>query len=363
MPTLCSPTQIRSSKSGVPAENSRLEELAQTAIRLAALGPELAALARALEEQARTQSIQAERAAATMEQLTASVTSATGQLRGAAAQVGTALGTVGRIADQTKILSLNASIEAVRAGTSGRAFGVVAEEVKRLADDAGATTRLIETRVEEMHASIDRVGRIVGDGGARNVDSAETIAAVEHEVQGMSRSAGTQLDSARQVHGLGDEVNSLTEALLTGIGTFRFAAHRRAEEAVLDLAQTLAERPLERAGVERALARWMGEHSAFELAYCTDASGRQCRRQSLPPRRCDRPRFCRLRPELGCASVVPAGRRRGNGDVHEPVPVDGDGRLLLHRGGAVARCDGKPARCASGRRQFPAPAQRGVSCA
>lgn len=286
MPSSSPALSLRPLKPAVAADHNRLEELAQTAVRLAALGPQLAALARALEEQARTQSTQAERAAATMSQLTAAVTAATGQLRGSAAQVGTALGTVARIADQTKILSLNASIEAVRAGVSGRAFAVVAEEVKRLADDAGATTRLIENRVGEMHASIDHVGTIVGDGKVGGSASAETIAAVEHEVQGMNRSASTQLESARRVHGLGDEVNSLTEALLTGIGTFRFAAHRRAEAALQELARALAERPLERHSVEQALTDWLVEQAPFELAYCTDAAGRQfvdnlCRRGDM----------------------------------------------------------------------------------
>ncbi|MFT3830928.1 MAG: methyl-accepting chemotaxis protein [Opitutaceae bacterium] len=261
-----------------------MEAIAQTAVQLAALGPQLAALAEALEEQARSQAGQADRAASTMEQLTGAVTSATDQLRGAAAQVGKALGTVARIADQTKIISLNASIEAVRAGASGRAFGVVAEEVKRLADDAGGTTRVIEARVGEMHASIDRVGRIVSDETATNGDSAETIAAVEREVQGVSRSAGVQLASARRVHGLGDEVNALTEALLTQIGVFRFAAHRRAEEALLELAHMLAEQPLRRDVVERELSAWLRANSPFELAYCTDEVGRQfvdniCRRE------------------------------------------------------------------------------------
>ncbi len=280
MPTLIAPVPARSSSFSARTEDRRLEAIAQSAVKLAALGPQLAELARMLEEQAQKQSGRAKRAASTMEGLSAAVAAATGQLRGAAAQVAAALGTVARIADQTKILSLNASIEAVRAGVNGRAFGVVAEEVKRLADDAGATTRLIESRVGEMHASIAQVGAVVGEtASARTVGGlaggGETIAAVEHEVQGMTRSAGEQLGSARRVHGLGDEVNALTESLLLDIGRFRFPAHRRAEEALEELAEELAGMRLERFAVERALSRWLVDQPPFELAYCTDASGHQ----------------------------------------------------------------------------------------
>lgn len=272
---LCATSQARHRAPVVRSELSRLEEIAQTAVRLAALGPQLAALARTLEEQAQGQAGQADRAVSTMQQLTAAVTTATSELRSAAAQTGTALGTVARIADQTKILSLNASIEAVRAGANGRAFAVVAEEVKRLADDAGTTTRLIETRVEEMHASIERVGTVVGDHEAAGGEAGASIAGAEREVLGMSRSAGAQLDSARQVHGLGDQVNSLTEMLLTEVGTFRFAAHRRAEEVVLAVAQELMAGSPDRASIERLLGRWLCEQAPFELVYCTDAAGRQ----------------------------------------------------------------------------------------
>ena len=190
MPMLCETEPTSAPAPTARTAGSRLEAIAQTAVRLAALGPELAALARDLEAQAQKQAGQADRAAATMGLLTEAVTAATGELRGAAAQVGTALGTVARIAEQTKIISLNASIEAARAGTSGLAFGVVAEEVKRLAGDTGATTHTIESRVGEMHASIGRMGCLVGDRKGGAAGTAATIADVEREVLGMNRSAG-----------------------------------------------------------------------------------------------------------------------------------------------------------------------------
>lgn len=107
-----------------------------------------------------------------------------------ASNINSVLVTITKVADQTNILSLNAAIEAEKAGDAGRGFSVVATEIRRLADQTSVSTWDIEQMVKEMQSAVsasvmgmdkfsEEIRRSVGE--VRQV--AEQLSSVMDQVQ------------------------------------------------------------------------------------------------------------------------------------------------------------------------------------
>jgi methyl-accepting chemotaxis protein WspA len=77
-----------------------------------------------------------------------------GVLNETASNINQVVTTITKVADQTNLLSLNAAIEAEKAGEHGRGFAVVATEIRRLADQTAIASYDIEQLVKEMQSAV-----------------------------------------------------------------------------------------------------------------------------------------------------------------------------------------------------------------
>ena len=111
--------------------------------------------------------------------------------------------TITKVADQTNLLSLNAAIEAEKAGEYGRGFAVVATEIRRLADQTAVATYDIEQTVKEIQSAVA--------AGVMGMDKfSEEVRRGMHEVQ----QVGGQLSQViQQVQALAPRVESVNDGM------------------------------------------------------------------------------------------------------------------------------------------------------
>jgi methyl-accepting chemotaxis protein len=114
-------------------------------------------------------------------------------------QIGAVLDIVSELAEQTNILSINASIEAAGAGEAGKRFAVVAEEIRKLADRVGGSTKEIRKLIEDVRMSVNTTV-MTTESGSKAVDvGSEQLADVAVAFKQIAALVGTTTDAAREI--------------------------------------------------------------------------------------------------------------------------------------------------------------------
>ena len=93
------------------------------------------------------------------------------------------LSAIRHIADQSKMLGLNAAIEAARAGELGRGFAVVAEEIRRLSENSSSSTKQVAAILTKISANIDKINSEAQETNAVSQEQAAATQEIAASVQ------------------------------------------------------------------------------------------------------------------------------------------------------------------------------------
>lgn len=170
-------------------------------------------------------------------------------------QIGEIIATVNGIAEQSKLLALNASIEAARAGEEGRGFNVVAQEVRQLAEQSQEATRRITGILNEIQQATN-TAVMVTEEGSKEADTGMVL--VEQAGAALQTLSNT-IDIAAQAS---NQIAASTQQQTSGMGQLAAAmtsmkqataqsaiSIRQAELSAQELAETARE-------LEEVIARY-----------------------------------------------------------------------------------------------------------
>jgi methyl-accepting chemotaxis protein len=139
--------------------------------------------------------------------------------------------TVNEIAEQTKLLALNASIEAARAGEEGKGFAVVATQVRELANQSKAAAGNIASLISDTQRSLQSVVDRIEQGGRRSNETATMVTTMADQFEQIVAAFGQTADAMTQIAGGARQQEEGIVELVAGLTQIESASKETAASA------------------------------------------------------------------------------------------------------------------------------------
>ena len=155
-------------------------------------------------------------------------------------QIGGLVDVINELAEQTNILAINANIEAAGAGESGRRFGVVADEIRKLADRVGGSARQTRSMVDDVRAAINTTV-MATESGSKAVDAgAKDFAEVTRSLEQIQGHVTTATEAAREIELSTKQQSTAVEQVNLAVGNVAQVA-RDVEMSTAEASKTAAQ--------------------------------------------------------------------------------------------------------------------------